>query len=203
MRPRSRNRASSSRTAVSPDGSSRGRRRRMLLDEETIRHGSGAAGRRDFGGHTEKSLTWSRPQGLRCFLADLLRPHRPPRSTSSPSCVRQGDGVRCGPHQEGLDEPLEGKDVLVIEGICASGLSLSYLLRQLPTTSAGVAEDMRVSSPSGAKRPGDVTLHYSGARSGRVRVGYGTRTRRKAVSQPALHRPPRLAGVEKAHLLRL
>jgi hypoxanthine phosphoribosyltransferase len=32
-----------------------------------------------------------------------------------------------------LDEPIEGKDVLVVEGICASGLSLAYLLRNFET----------------------------------------------------------------------
>ena len=32
-----------------------------------------------------------------------------------------------------LDDPIEGRDVLVVEGLCASGLSLSYLLRNFQT----------------------------------------------------------------------
>ncbi|HWM78315.1 MAG TPA: phosphoribosyltransferase family protein, partial [Methylomirabilota bacterium] len=72
-----------------------------------------------------------------------------------------------------LDEPLEGKDVLVVEGICASGLSLSYLLRNFQTrrpaslkTCAFVAKRR--------ERPGDVTLHYLGREIPDVFVvGYG------------------------------
>src|SRR5262249_58671684 len=60
-----------------------------------------------------------------------------------------------------LDEPLEGKDVLVVEGICASGLSLSYLLRNFQTRKPASLKVCAFVAKR-RERPADVTLHYVG-----------------------------------------
>ena len=72
-----------------------------------------------------------------------------------------------------LDEPLEGKDVLVVEGICASGLSLSYLLRNFQTRRPASLRRCAFVVKR-RERPADVTLHYFGREIPDVFVvGYG------------------------------
>ena len=109
------------------------------------------------------------------FLADLMRALTVPATLDFISVVPYGEVTASGVVRirKDLDEPIEGKDVLVVEGICASGLTLSYLLRNFQTrrpaslkTCAFVAKRR--------ERPGDVTLHYLGREIPDVFVvGYG------------------------------
>jgi hypoxanthine phosphoribosyltransferase len=74
-------------------------------------------------------------KGSAVFVSDLMRALTIPVSV---------DFISVGPYaqvtasgvvriRKDLDEPIEGRDVLVVEGICASGLTLSYLLRNFRT----------------------------------------------------------------------
>ena len=74
-------------------------------------------------------------KGSAVFVADLVREldhSRHPRlHLDRAVCQVTASGVvRI---RKDLDDPIEGKDVLVVEGICASGLTLSYLLRNFET----------------------------------------------------------------------
>ena len=69
------------------------------------------------------------------FLADLMRALTIPVTVDFISIVPYGQVTASGVVRirKDLDEPIEGKDVLVVEAICASGLTLSYLLRNFQT----------------------------------------------------------------------
>ena len=90
-----------------------------------------------------------------------------------------------------LDDPIEGKDVIVVEGVCASGLSLSYLLRNFETRRPA---SLRICAflVKQRTRPVEVKLDYAGRRDPR-RLRGGLRPRRgRAVPQSPLRRPPAL-----------
>ena len=74
-------------------------------------------------------------KGSTVFLADLMRALTIPVTVDFISIVPYGQVTASGVVRirKDLDEPIEGKDVLVVEGICASGLTLSYLLRNFQT----------------------------------------------------------------------
>ena len=69
------------------------------------------------------------------FLADLMRALTIPVTVDFISVVPYGQVTSSGVVRirKDLDEPIEGKDVLVVEAVCASGLTLSYLLRNFQT----------------------------------------------------------------------
>jgi len=69
------------------------------------------------------------------FVADLMRALTIPVTVDFISVVPYGEVTASGVVRirKDLDEPIEGKDVLVVEAICASGLTLSYLLRNFQT----------------------------------------------------------------------
>jgi hypoxanthine phosphoribosyltransferase len=72
-----------------------------------------------------------------------------------------------------LDDPIEGKDVLVVEGICASGLTLSYLLRNFRTRNPASLKVCAFLAKQRERRA-DVHLDYVGREVPDVFVvGYG------------------------------
>ena len=148
----------------------------VLLDEAAIRAEVARLGVQISADYAGKSLHLVGVlKGSAVFLADLLRALTVPATVDFISIVPYGQETASGVVRirKDLDEPLEGKDVLVVEGICASGLSLSYLLRNFETrrpaslrTCAFVAKRR--------ERPADVTLHYLGREIPDVFVvGYG------------------------------
>ena len=148
----------------------------VLLDEATIRAEVARLGASISADYAGKSLHLVGVlKGSAVFLADLLRAVTGPATVDFISIVPYGQVTASGVVRirKDLDEPLEGKDVLVVEGICASGLSLSYLLRNFQTrrpaslkTCAFVAKRR--------ERPADVILHYVGREIPDVFVvGYG------------------------------
>jgi len=148
----------------------------VLLDEAAIRAEVARLGVQISADYAGKSLHLVGVlKGSAVFLADLLRALTVPATVDFISIVPYGQVTASGVVRirKDLDEPLEGKDVLVVEGICASGLSLSYLLRNFETrrpaslkTCAFVAKQR--------ERPADVTLHYVGREIPDVFVvGYG------------------------------
>jgi hypoxanthine phosphoribosyltransferase len=75
-------------------------------------------------------------KGAAIFVADLMRSLTIPATVDFISIVPYGTTISASGVvriRKDLDEPIEGKDVLVVEGICADGLSLSYLLRNFDT----------------------------------------------------------------------
>jgi hypoxanthine phosphoribosyltransferase len=69
------------------------------------------------------------------FLSDLMRALTIPASVDFISVVPYGQVTTSGVVRirKDLDDPIEGRDVLIVEGICASGLTLSYLMRNFQT----------------------------------------------------------------------
>jgi len=108
----------------------------VVLDEESIRvevARLGAQISEDYAGrrlHLVGIL-----KGAAVFVADLLRALTIPATVDFISIASYGGASASGVVRirKDLDDPIEGKDVLVVEGICASGLSLAYLLRNFQT----------------------------------------------------------------------
>jgi len=74
-------------------------------------------------------------KGAAVFVADLIRAIDVPTTLDFISIVPYPEASRSGVVRirKDLDDPIEGKDVIVVEGVCASGLSLSYLMRNFET----------------------------------------------------------------------
>ena len=74
-------------------------------------------------------------KGSTVFLSDLMRALTIPTSVDFISVVPYGQVTTSGVVRirKDLDDPIEGRDVLLVEGICASGLTLSYLMRNFQT----------------------------------------------------------------------
>ena len=72
-----------------------------------------------------------------------------------------------------LDEPIEGRDIIVVEGVCASGRTLAYLLRNFQTRNPASIRVCTLLAKQCA-RPEGLTLHYVGREIPDVFVvGYG------------------------------
>jgi hypoxanthine phosphoribosyltransferase len=114
-------------------------------------------------------------KGSAIFLADLMRALTIPATVDFISIVPYGEVTASGVVRirKDLDEPIEGRDVLVVEGVCASGLTLSYLLRNFQTrnpASLKVCAFLAKQRP----RPADVHVDYVGREVPDVFVvGYG------------------------------
>jgi hypoxanthine phosphoribosyltransferase len=166
----------------------------ILLDEDAIRAAVARLAAEISTDYADKTLHLVGVlKGAAVFLADLLRALTIPATMDFISIVPYGQVTASGVVRirKDLDEPLEGQDVLVVEGICASGLSLSYLLRNFQTrgpasikTCAFVAKQR--------KRAADVVLDYVGREIPDVFVvGYGLDAQEQYRNLPYL---ARLAG---------
>jgi hypoxanthine phosphoribosyltransferase len=74
-------------------------------------------------------------KGASVFMADLVRALTIPATLDFISIIPYGEVTSSGVVRirKDLDEPIEGRDVIVVEGICGSGRTLSYLLRNFET----------------------------------------------------------------------
>jgi hypoxanthine phosphoribosyltransferase len=148
----------------------------MLMDEAAIQAEVARLGAQISADYAGKSLhVIGVLKGAAVFLADLMRAVTIPATLDFISIVPYGQVTASGVVRirKDLDEPLEGKDVLVVEGICASGLSLSYLLRNFQTRKPS---SLKVCAfvVKRRERPPDVTVHYVGREIPDVFVvGYG------------------------------
>jgi hypoxanthine phosphoribosyltransferase len=148
----------------------------ILLDEEAIRGEVARLAAQISTDYADRTIHLVGVlKGAAVFLADLLRALTIPATMDFISIVPYGQVTASGVVRirKDLDEPLEGKDVLVVEGICASGLSLSYLLRNFQTRGpASIKTCVFVAKQR--KRAADVTLDYVGREIPDVFVvGYG------------------------------
>jgi hypoxanthine phosphoribosyltransferase len=108
----------------------------VLLDEKTIHEEVARLGARiseDYAGRDVHLVGVLK--GAAVFVADLVRALTVPASMDFISIVPYGQVTTTGVVRirKDLDEPIEDRHVIVVEGICASGLSLSYLLRNFET----------------------------------------------------------------------
>jgi len=114
-------------------------------------------------------------KGAAVFIADLLRALTIPASVDFISINPYGPISASGVVRirKDLDEPIEGRDVLVVVGICAGGLSLSYLLRNFQTRQpASIKVCAFLVKPRA--RAAEVTVDYVGREIPDVFVvGYG------------------------------
>jgi hypoxanthine phosphoribosyltransferase len=116
-------------------------------------------------------------KGSAVFIADLMRALTVPVTVDFISIVPYGPGpvsasgvVRI---RKDLDDPIEGRDIIVVEGICASGRTLAYLLRNFQTRNPASIRVCALLAKQCA-RPQELTLHYVGREIPDVFVvGYG------------------------------
>lgn len=107
----------------------------ILLTQETIAdkvHQLGAKISADYAGH--ELLLVSVLKGSVVFMADLLRSITIPVRIDFMSVSSYGAGVKTSGVVKiikDLDHPIEGLDVLIVEDILDSGLTLSYIIEML------------------------------------------------------------------------
>jgi hypoxanthine phosphoribosyltransferase len=114
-------------------------------------------------------------KGSAVFIADLARTLTVPATMDFISIIPYSQPTTTGVVRirKDLDEPIEGRDVIVVEGVCASGLTLSYLLRNFETRHPA---SLRVCAFLAKQRPRSVavTLDYVGVEIPDIFVvGYG------------------------------
>lgn len=108
----------------------------ILLDEEAIQAEVQRLGReisKDCADRTPHLI--SVLKGSAVFLADLMRALTVPATVDFISISPYGSSAPSGVVniRKDLDDPIEGRDVIVVEGIIDTGLTLSYLLRNFRT----------------------------------------------------------------------
>ena len=163
----------------------------LLMDEAAIQAEVARLGAQISADYAGKSLhVIGVLKGAAVFLADLMRAVTIPATLDFISIVPYGQVTASGVVRirPDLDEPLEGKDVLVVEGVCASGLSLSYLLRNFQTRKPA---SLKVCAfvVKQRERPADVTVHYVGREIPDVFVvGYGLDAQEQYRNLPYLAR---------------
>jgi hypoxanthine phosphoribosyltransferase len=114
-------------------------------------------------------------KGSAVFLSDLMRALSIPVTVDFISIGPYGQATASGVVRirKDLDDPIEARDVLVVEGVCASGLTLSYLLRNFQTRNPA---SLKVCAFLAKRRdrPTEVRLDYVGREIPDVFVvGYG------------------------------
>lgn len=132
----------------------------------------GEALRADFRGR--RPLLVSVLKGSVVFLADLVRAMEIDTTVDFMSISSYG-----GPGDSGvvrivkdLEEPLEGRHVVVVEDIVDTGLSLTYLLRTLSTRNPASLKVCTLIDKS-VRRIVDLAADYVGFESDEFLVGYG------------------------------
>jgi hypoxanthine phosphoribosyltransferase len=129
-------------------------------------------------------------KGAAVFVADLMRALTVPATVDFISIVPYGQVTASGVVRirKDLDEPIEGRDVLVVEGICASGLTLSYLLRNFQTRHPASLKVCAFLAKR-RERPPDFQLDYVGREIPDVFVvGYGLDREERYRNLPSIAR---------------
>jgi hypoxanthine phosphoribosyltransferase len=115
-------------------------------------------------------------KGSAVFLSDLMRAITVPLTVDFISVGAYGPTVTASGVvriRKDLDEPIEGRDIVVVEGICASGRTLAYLLRNFQTRNPASIRVCTLLAKQ-CPRAQDLTLNYVGREIPDVFVvGYG------------------------------
>ena len=141
-------------------------------------------------------------KGAVFFMADLMRHLTVPCEVDFMAISSYGDATDSSGIVrilKDLDINIEGRDVLVVEDIIDSGLTLSYLIRNLESREPASLEVCALlTKPS--RREIDVPVRYVGLRDPeQVRRRLRPRLRR-AVQEPALRRRTRRTPVARLAL---
>jgi hypoxanthine phosphoribosyltransferase len=149
----------------------------ILIDEETLSRRVtelGATITEDF--RDRDLLLVCVLKGAVFFLADLMRAIDLPLEVDFMAISSYGAGVDSSGVVrilKDLDAPIEGRDVLVIEDIVDSGLTLSYLLRNLQARRPATL-DVCALLTKPERRENDVECRYIGFEiPNRFVIGYG------------------------------
>ena len=168
----------------------------VLLDQAAIEREVARLGAQISGDYADKRLHLVGVlKGSALFVADLMRELTIPATLDFISTVPYAEASASGVVRirKDLDDPIEGRDVLVVEGICASGLTLSYLLRNFQTRNPASLRvcTLLAKSASAPARPHARLCRprHSGRLRGRLRPRLG-----RALPPPAVHRHARIAG---------
>ncbi len=114
-------------------------------------------------------------KGSAVFLSDLMRALTVPVTVDFISVVPYGPVTASGVVRirKDLDDPIEGRDIVVVEGICASGRTLAYLIRNFQTRNPASIRVCTLLAKQCARAP-ELTLDYVGREIPDVFVvGYG------------------------------
>ena len=149
----------------------------ILIDEETL-HGRiaelGARVSDDYRG--EDLLLIGVLKGAIFFMADLMRSIEIPCEVDFMAISSYGAGIDSSGVVrilKDLDVSIEGRNVLVVEDIIDSGLTLSYLLRNLEAREPASLEVCALLTKP-ERRENDVTCRYVGFEiPNRFVIGYG------------------------------
>jgi len=150
----------------------------ILIDEATIRsriHELGAAIRGDYGPDTPVHLV-TVLKGAFMFLADLIRSIEGPVTCDFIAVSSYGARTKSSGEvrlMKDLDQTVEGRDVIIVEDIVDTGLTLQYLQDMLRARAArSLKTACLLSKPS--RRKVDVAVEYIGFTiEDRFVVGYG------------------------------
>lgn len=114
-------------------------------------------------------------KGSAVFLSDLMRALTVPVTVDFISVVPYGPVTASGVVRirKDLDDPIEGRDIVVVEGICASGRTLAYLIRNFQTRNPASIRVCALLAKQCPRAP-ELTLDYVGREIPDVFVaGYG------------------------------
>ena len=161
----------------------------ILLDQEAIQ-----AEVRRLAEQISKDYADRRPhligvlKGSIVFLSDLIRTLTVPVTLDFISISPYGTPMPSGVVRirKDLDDPIEGRDVIVVEGIIDTGLTLSYLIRNFETRNPA---SLRVCAfvNKRAQRIIDLTVDYVGREiPDKFVVGYGLDYRQRYRNLPVL-----------------
>lgn len=138
----------------------------VLIDEQTVRNKIAELGKQISQDYAGKSvhLVCVLKGGV-FFMCDLAREITVPVTMDFMSTSSYGSGTKSSgvvKIVKDLDQPLEGKDVLVVEDIIDSGRTLSYLLKNLRSRRpASLALCTLLDKPDRRVVP-DVRVNYTG-----------------------------------------
>ena len=120
----------------------------------------GAEITRDYGG--KEPLLVGVLKGVTCFMADLMRHMSLPLSVDF-MAISSYEGDRTGAVRivQDLSENIEGRDVLIVEDIVDTGMTLNHLLRQLEARGPASLRVVALLDKR-ARRLVDVPLDYIG-----------------------------------------
>ncbi len=161
----------------------------VLLDEEGIRAEVERLGReisKDYSDRAPHLI--SVLKGSVVFLADLIRALAVPVTVDFISISPYGTPTPSGVVRirKDLDEPIERRDVIVVEGIIDTGLTLSYLLRNFRTRNPASLKVCAFVNKR-AQRIIDLSVDYVGREiPDKFVVGYGLDYRQRYRNLPVL-----------------
>lgn len=125
------------------------------------------------------------------FLCDLVKNIDLPLSIDfigiSTYGISRGNSTGVVRITKDLDESIEGKDVLIVEDIIDTGLTISYLLRNLKSRYPGSIEICTLLDRD-IRRIADIKIKYAGFKIGeKYIVGYGLDYKQKYRNLESIH----------------